>query len=72
MHRRARMAWVISPRRVDLSKLTVEQNILAILEMLPGKRREKKQRCEQLLRQFGIENLAKNQALTLAVVKNGD
>jgi lipopolysaccharide export system ATP-binding protein len=47
-------------------KLTVEQNILAILEMLPGKRREKKQRCEQLLRQFGIENLAKNQALTLS------
>jgi lipopolysaccharide export system ATP-binding protein len=34
--------------------------------MLPGKRREKKQRCEQLLRQFGIENLAKNQALTLS------
>ena len=26
----------------------------------------KKQRCEQLLRQFGIENLAKNQALTLS------
>src|ERR1700745_299140 len=67
MHRRARMGMGYLPQEESIfRKLTVEQNILAILEMLPGKRREKKQRCEQLLRQFGIENLSKNQALTLS------
>jgi lipopolysaccharide export system ATP-binding protein len=67
MHRRARMGMGYLPQEESiLRKLTVEQNIMAILEMLPGKRREKKQRCQQLLRQFGIENLAKNQALTLS------
>src|SRR5580692_5475748 len=67
MHRRARMGMGYLPQEESIfRKLTVEQNIMAILEMLPGKRREKKQRCEQLLRQFGIENLARNQALTLS------
>jgi lipopolysaccharide export system ATP-binding protein len=67
MHRRARMGMGYLPQEESIfRKLSVEQNIMAILEMLPGKRREKKQRCEQLLRQFGIENLAKNQALTLS------
>jgi lipopolysaccharide export system ATP-binding protein len=67
MHRRARMGMGYLPQEESIfRKLTVEQNIMAILEMLPGKRREKKQRCQQLLRQFGIENLAKNQALTLS------
>jgi lipopolysaccharide export system ATP-binding protein len=67
MHRRARMGMGYLPQEESIfRKLTVEQNIMAILELLPGKRREKKQRCQQLLRQFGIENLAKNQALTLS------
>ncbi len=67
MHRRARMGMGYLPQEESIfRKLTVEQNIMAILEMLPGKRREKKQRCEQLLRQFGIENLSRNQALTLS------
>jgi lipopolysaccharide export system ATP-binding protein len=47
-------------------KLTVEQNILAILETLRISRKERRRRCGELLRQFGIDNLAKNQALTLS------
>jgi lipopolysaccharide export system ATP-binding protein len=67
MHRRARMGMGYLPQEESIfRKLTVEQNIMAILEMLPGKTRDKKQRCEQLLRQFGIENLSRNQALTLS------
>jgi lipopolysaccharide export system ATP-binding protein len=67
MHRRARMGMGYLPQEESIfRKLTVEQNILAILEMMPGTRREKKERCDALLRQFGIENLAKNQALTLS------
>ena len=47
-------------------KMTVEQNIMAILETLPLSKHERQQRCEQLLHQFGIERIAKNQALTLS------
>src|SRR5204862_7379731 len=40
--------------------------ILAILETLPLSRKARRRRCEELLRQFGIENLARHQALTLS------
>ena len=67
MHRRARMGMGYLPQEESIfRKLTVEENIMAILEMLPGNRRAKKQRCDALLRQFGIENLASHQALTLS------
>src|SRR5260370_4327345 len=67
MDRRARMGMGYLPQEESIfRKLTVEENIMAILEMLPGNRRAKKQRCDALLRQFGIDNLAKHQALTLS------
>src|SRR6202035_2784338 len=67
MHRRARMGMGYLPQEESIfRKLTVEQNILAILETLRISRRERHRRCDELLRQFGIENLAKNQALTLS------
>src|SRR5260221_11613849 len=67
MHRRARMGMGYLPQEESIfRKLTVEENIMAILEMLPGNRRNKKQRCDALLLQFGIDNLAKHQALTLS------
>src|SRR5438046_4585239 len=46
--------------------MTVEQNILAILETLPLSKAERRNRCDQLLHQFGIERIAKNIALTLS------
>src|SRR5258708_26236010 len=46
--------------------MTVEQNIMAIWETLPISKAERKTRCEPLLHQFGIERIAKNQALTLS------
>jgi len=67
MHRRAKMGMGYLPQEESIfRKLTVEQNILAILETIPSSRRERRRRCDDLLRQFGIENLAKNQALTLS------
>jgi lipopolysaccharide export system ATP-binding protein len=67
MHRRARMGMGYLPQEESIfRKLTVEQNLLAILETLPGSRKARRQRCEELLTQFGIEQLAKNQALTLS------
>ena len=67
MHRRARMGMGYLPQEESIfRKLTVEQNVMAILETLPISRKERQHRCRELLRQFGIENLAKNRAITLS------
>src|SRR5258707_12839624 len=47
-------------------KMTVEQNILAILETMPLSKQERRHRCDELLHQFGIDRIAKNTALTLS------
>jgi len=47
-------------------KLTVEENIMAILETLSLSRRERKKRLEFLLEELNISHLAKNKAYTLS------
>lgn len=67
MHKRARMGMGYLPQEESIfRKLTVEENILAILEMQPLSRKARKERCAELLTQFGIEHVAKQQALTLS------
>ena len=67
MFKRARLGMGYLPQEESIfRKMTVEQNILAILETLPLSKYERQQRCDQLLHQFGIERLAKNTALTLS------
>lgn len=67
MHKRARMGMGYLPQEESIfRKLTVEENLMAILETTPLKRKERKQRCAELLTQFGIENVAKQLALTLS------
>src|SRR5712692_10594617 len=67
MYKRARLGMGYLPQEESIfRKMTVEQNIMAILETLPLSKAERKTRCEQLLHQFGIERIAKNQALTLS------
>jgi lipopolysaccharide export system ATP-binding protein len=67
MYRRAREGMGYLPQEESIfRKLTVEENIMAILETRPMSRAARKDRCEQLLTQFGIEHLAKNHALTLS------
>lgn len=67
MYRRARQGMGYLPQEESVfRKLTVEENILAILEMTSMKTQERRQRCAELLHQFGIEHLAKNYALTLS------
>ena len=67
MHKRARLGMGYLPQEESIfRKMTVEQNLLAILETLPLKKRERRERCEQLLHQFGIDKIAKNVALTLS------
>lgn len=67
MYRRARMGMGYLPQEESIfRKLTVEENIMAILETLPINKRERKNRCEELLSQFGIEHVARQEALTLS------
>ena len=67
MYRRARLGMGYLPQEESIfRKMTVEQNIMAILETLPLSKYERRQRCDQLLHQFGIEKIAKNTALTLS------
>jgi len=55
MYKRARLGMGYLPQEESIfRKMTVEQNILAILETLPLSKAERKNRCEQLLHQFGI------------------
>ena len=47
-------------------KLTVEQNILAILETLELSRSERRKRLDRLLNELGITHLARQRAFTLS------
>src|SRR5438132_1649846 len=67
MYKRARLGMGYLPQEESIfRKMTVEQNIMAILETLPFSKVDRRNRCDQLLHQFGIERIAKNQALTLS------
>lgn len=67
MYRRARLGMGYLPQEESIfRKLTVEENLLAVLETQPLNRKERKERCEELLEQFGISKIAKNRALTLS------
>jgi lipopolysaccharide export system ATP-binding protein len=67
MYKRARLGMGYLPQEESIfRKMTVEQNIMAILETLPSSKAERRNRCDQLLHQFGIERVAKNVALTLS------
>jgi lipopolysaccharide export system ATP-binding protein len=67
MYQRARHGMGYLPQEESIfRKLTVEENILAILETTTATKKERKERCEELLTRFGIEHIAKNEALTLS------
>jgi lipopolysaccharide export system ATP-binding protein len=67
MYKRARLGMGYLPQEESIfRKMTVEENILAILETLPLSKQQRRHRCDELLHQFGIEKLAKNTALTLS------
>ncbi|MFN2476758.1 MAG: LPS export ABC transporter ATP-binding protein [Chthoniobacterales bacterium] len=67
MYKRARLGMGYLPQEESIfRRLTVEQNIMAILQTLPLTKQERRHRCEELLHQFGIEKIAKNTALTLS------
>lgn len=67
MYRRARLGMgYLSQEPSIFRKLTVEENIMAILETLDIPRLERKKRLERLLEELDIAYLAKNKAYTLS------
>lgn len=67
MHRRARMGMGYLAQEPSVFRnLTVEENILCILESLPLSAQEQKQRLEELLGELHLEHLAKKKAAALS------
>ncbi|OIO39421.1 MAG: LPS export ABC transporter ATP-binding protein [Candidatus Omnitrophica bacterium CG1_02_49_16] len=67
IHKRAQMGiGYLSQEPSIFRKLTVEENILAILETLDLPRRERIKRLEQLLNELGIAHLRRSKAMTLS------
>jgi lipopolysaccharide export system ATP-binding protein len=67
IHQRSRLGLSYLPQEASIfRKLTVEENILAILETLDLPRAERGKRLEELLRELGIAHLRKSKALTLS------
>ena len=67
MYKRARMGMgYLSQEPSIFRKLTVQDNVMSILETLPVSRRERKERLEFLLEELKISHLAKQRAYTLS------
>jgi len=67
MYKRARLGVSYLPQEPSVfRKLTVEENLLAILETLPLSYRERSERLESLLEELRIAHLAKHKAYTLS------
>lgn len=67
IHERARFGiGYLSQEPSIFRKLTVEENIMSILETLPINKIERKRRLEYLLEELNISYLAKNKAYTLS------
>ncbi len=68
MYRRARdggMGYLAQESSV-FRKLTVEQNLLGVMELLGFDRKTRRRRCDELLGQFDITKLRKSRALSLS------
>ena len=67
IHERARYGiGYLSQEPSIFRKLTVEDNIMAILETLPLNKQERKRRLKSLLEELNIAHLAKSKAFTLS------
>lgn len=65
MYRRARRGMgYLSQEPSVFQRLSVEKNLLAILETLPVSNSYRKERCAELLERFGLTRKAKDQART--------
>jgi lipopolysaccharide export system ATP-binding protein len=67
MYRRARAGISYLPQEPSVfRKMTVEENLLAILETLALEPEERAERCRALLAEFGLTELARDRAYSLS------
>ncbi len=67
MHVRARLGIGYLPQEPSVfRRLTVEENLLCLLETLPIDRAERQRRVKGLLKEFSLESLARQQAFKLS------
>jgi lipopolysaccharide export system ATP-binding protein len=67
MYKKARKGiGYLSQESSIFRRMTVEENIMAILQMQKMKKRERQERLKQLLEELDIAHLAKNKAYTLS------
>ena len=67
MYRRAREGIGYLPQEASVfRKLTVEENILAILQTLPLSRSQRRERLEDLIARFGLDTVRQNRGYQLS------
>ena len=67
MYRRARRGIGYLPQEESIfRRLTVEENLMAILETLPISDQERKERCHERVVELGLDALIKSLAITLS------
>ena len=67
MYQRARRGISYLPQEASVfRKLTVEENLLAILETLPMRNRERRERLDRLIEQLGLEKVRRSQGYMLS------
>ncbi|MEK6755812.1 MAG: LPS export ABC transporter ATP-binding protein [Bacteroidota bacterium] len=67
MYQRARMGiGYLSQEASVFRRLTVRDNLLAVLEMSNLSRKEQEEKCDRLLEDFGLTHLARNKAYVLS------
>ena len=67
MYKRARMGIGYLPQEASIfRKLTVEENIMAVLQMMEISNTDRRDRCDQLLKDFNIAHLARSKGYMLS------
>jgi lipopolysaccharide export system ATP-binding protein len=67
MYRRARRGISYLPQEASIfRKLSVEENLLAIMQVIGTPRKERREKCEKLLEELNISHIAKNKGYNLS------
>ncbi len=67
MYRRARLGIGYLPQEASIfRRMTVEENVQAILQTMPLSRQEQTERCDRLLEELGVSHLRKSRGFQLS------